>query len=109
MLSSGEELLQTEGLVIYYLSQSAKIGHPVAKEAAAILRTLVAAPFRLMTAPTWLWAGLALTSIKQWREGVLESLRQAANKCYGLAASQAASAWFRQVHSVCCSVLFFSS
>jgi hypothetical protein len=73
------------------------VGHPVAKEAAAALRTLVAAPDRLTAAPTWLWVGLALTSIKQWREGVLESLRQAANKCHAMAANQATSAWFRRV------------
>jgi hypothetical protein len=39
----GEELLQTECLVVYYVTQAAKVGHPVAKEAAATIRTLVQA------------------------------------------------------------------
>jgi hypothetical protein len=34
------------------------------------------APDCVMSSPTWVWVALALTSIKQWREAVLDSLRQ---------------------------------
>ena len=40
-LCIGEELLQTECLIVYYISQAAKVGHPVAKEAVASLRNLI--------------------------------------------------------------------
>ncbi len=51
-LCIGEELLQTECLIVYYISQAAKVGHPVAKEAVASLRNLIQVPGMVCTVGT---------------------------------------------------------
>ena len=91
---SSEEIQQTEGIIIYYITQAAKMGHPVAKEIVKISRNASSFPVSLMN-PFSLFNCLALTSVKQFSDAILDNLKLTISKGFALEGSREACVWFR--------------
>lgn len=91
---SAEEIQQTEGIIIYYTAQAAKMGHPAAKEIVKIARSASSFPVSLMN-PFSLFNCLALTSVKQYSDAILDNLKLTISKGFTLEGSREASVWFR--------------
>ena len=93
---SCEEVQQAEGMVIYYISQAAKMGHPIAKEIIKQTRGSVNFPAAILN-PFTLFNCLALTAVGQWSGPLLDSLKATIAKGYSLEESREACVWFRSV------------
>eukprot|EP00092_Neocalanus_flemingeri_P013422 GFUD01014471.1.p1 GENE.GFUD01014471.1~~GFUD01014471.1.p1 ORF type:complete len:1306 (+),score=525.63 GFUD01014471.1:564-3920(+) len=89
-----EELQQAEGTVVFHLTQAAKMGHTVAKEIMKLVKAGSHAP-ELVLSPFSLFLALALTSVKQWKEQLLDSLRLAIVRSIMLEEKRTTSAWLR--------------
>jgi len=91
---SVEELQQAEGTVVFHLTQAAKTGHRVAKEMVKLVKASSHAP-ELVLSPFSLFMALALTSVKTWKEQLLDSLRMAVIRSIMLEEKRNKNAWLR--------------
>ena len=91
---SVEELQQAEGTVVFHLTQAAKTGHVVAKEMIKLVKASSHAP-ELVLSPFSLFMALALTSVKTWKEQLLDSLRMAVIRSIMLEEKRNKNAWLR--------------
>ena len=92
--NSFEEVQQSEGTVVFHFSQAAKMGHIIAKEIVKIVKAGVHAP-ELVLSPFSIFLALALTSVKQLKDNILDSLRMAISKSILLEEKRSSNAWLR--------------
>jgi len=93
---SREEVQQTQGIVIYYIIQAAKMGHPIANEIVKLAKSWSNFPAALMNEFN-LFSCLALTSVRQWSDSVLDSIKLAISKGFSLEEGREKSVWFRTI------------
>jgi len=92
---SSEEVQQAEGVIVYYITQAAKMGHPIAKEISKLVKSSTNFPAMILN-PFCLFSCLALTSSQQLCTTLLDCLKTAISKGFSIEESRVASQWFRQ-------------